>query len=309
MSIYGIDVSAYQPINFALTTPGDSKTVDFAIIKATEGTGYVNPRFTGQRQWARDHGLAVGYYHFGRAGNMIAQADYFLSRVSLAPGESLWFDWEDSGISGAQKDQWIRYVQSQRPGFRCGLYCNTSFWKTRDTTSFAGDGLWIATGGYAAGSPPIESPWLIHQYSTAGGYDHDLAKFSSRADMISWGKGEEEDVAITDAEIDKIAAAVTKAVFGTDGFLESPADAPDHETNPYWVYESFVKDTNTKVRAAAGTLADILAQARANGASLSAANAKLDAAAAILADVDLSGLPEAIASKLEGLKFVLQEGV
>jgi hypothetical protein len=313
MSIYGIDVSTYQPINFALTTPSDGKRVDFAIIKVTEGTGWESSRWKGQQMWARDHDLVVGYYHFARPGNMIAQADYFLSKLSdLAPGESLWFDWEDAGVTSTQKDQWIRYVQSKRPGFRVGLYCNTSFWKSRDTSSFAGDGLWIATGGVAAGMPPIQADWLIHQYSTAGDYDHDLAQFATRAEMLDWAGG---DVALSADDKAWILANVPKAVLTTDGILESPADAADHETNPFWTLESYIKDTGSRTRAASSTLADLLAQAKANGSGITAlsqalvaANTKLDSVLSVIDSIDIGDLPAEVAAKLNGLKFVLQEG-
>lgn len=302
MGIYGTDVSNYQPINFLLELPGAStRKVDFAIIKITEGTGYTNPKWTAQRQWARDHGLSVGFYHFARPGSMTAQADYFLSRVALQPGEHLWFDWEDAGISSAQKDAWITYVQEQRPEHRVGLYCNTHFWKNRDQSSFAGDGLWIATGGLPVGSPPIEAPWLIHQFSTEGGYDHDWAKFDSRADMIAWANGSEDDVALSTEdktwisnEIAKqIKALVYSQVWEQDR-MKPPAGQGTVE-NPTWHPQSLLRYTGERADA-------VLAQARANGASLTAIMSALAA-------VDLDELPAEIAAKLSGLKFVLTEEV
>jgi len=321
MSIYGVDVSAYQPINFALTTPSDNKRVDFAIIKVTESSNWESTRWKGQQMWARDHDLAVGYYHFGRPGSMTAQADYFLSKIGdVAPGESLWFDWEDTGITSAQKDQWIRYVQGKRPGVRVGLYCNTEYWKNRDTSSFAGDGLWIATGGYAAGTPPIQSSWLIHQYSTAGSYDHDLAQFSTKAELIDWAGG--NDVALTADDKAWILANVPKAVLTLDGVIAGASDASDHATNPYWTLASWVSDTGNRMRASGTALAALKTQAQSIGTGITATNtkldaagvkldtasAKIDAALAVLEALDLDHLPAEIAAKLNGLKFVLQEG-
>jgi hypothetical protein len=323
VSIYGVDVSAYQPINFLLTTPGDSKRVDFAIIKVTESTNWLSARWTGQQMWARDHDLAVGYYHFARPGNMIAQADYFLAQLgNLAPGESLWFDWEDSGVTSTQKDQWIKYVQSKRPGFRVGLYCNTTFWKTKDTSSFAGDGLWIATGGYAAGTPPIQSAWLIHQYSTTGNYDHDLAQFATKADMIDWAGGDVALSADDKAWITAQIKTIPKAVLTADDIIPSANDASNHATNPFWTLSSWVADIGNgahsdrvKLAQAVTALADVQAQGRTTGSgvtalatSLTAVSQRLDAAIDILEGIDLSQLPEEIATKLNGLRFVLQEG-
>lgn len=298
--IYGTDVSGYQPINFLLELPGTStRKVDFAIIKITEGTGYVNPRWTAQRQWARDHGLSVGFYHFARPGDQMAQADYFLNQVALQPGDHLWYDWEDAGISSAQKDRWIKYVQAQRPGHRVGLYCNTSFWKNRDTSSFAGDGLWIATGGIPQGQPPIEAPWLIHQFSTEGGYDHDLAQFGSRADMIAWAKGDEDDMALTADDKTwlkaEIRTALKELVYDQVWAQDEMAPPAGHatEANPKWYPQSLLRF--------AGEIAELaLVQSRANGAGLTEIKT-------LLADLDLSGLPEALATRLAAFRVKLEE--
>jgi hypothetical protein len=301
--IYGVDVASFQSSAFPLETPGDKHPVDFVLIKATQGTGYVNPRMAAQADWARTHSLVTGFYHFLLAGNVQAQAEYFVSRADSVAGDVLACDWEtdpDTGRhpSNAEKDAFIRAVQALRPDHRVLLYCNTSFWKTLDSTSFAGDGLWIATGGYAAGHPPIESEWLLHQYSTAGSLDHNVAQFSSRAEMAAWASGGTEDVALTPDDkawfVAQLRAVVPDAVLTKDGILESPADASDHDTNPFWALETYVKDTGAKVRAAAKVLDTLLAQARANGTSLSALQDRL-------AGLDL----DALITQLQALKLVV----
>lgn len=297
--IYGVDVAIYQSTTVPSVTPGDGKTVDFVITKATQGTSYVNPRMDEQAASARSKGMVVGFYHFLEKGSIQAQAEYFVDRAASQPGDILACDWETNPVtntypSGAEKDAFIREVQRLRPGHRILLYCNTSFWKTLDTTSFAGDGLWIATGGYSAGSPPIQSAWILHQYSTAGNIDHNVAQFSSRADMRAWAEEGIEDVALTDAEIEKIA----KKVLTLDGVLESPADAVDHVDNPFWSLETYVKDTGARVRAATRTLDTVLAQARANGGALSEVKT-------VLESLDLSQIPAEVAAKIEALKLVV----
>lgn len=313
--IYGLDVAAFQPGTIPLRTPGDSKPVQFAFTKATQGTSYVNPLMNAQSASARSQGMIAGFYHFLEKGNIQAQAQYFVDKAASLDGDVFACDWEtnpatNTYATSAEKDQFIRAVQALRPGHRVLLYCNTSFWKGVDTSSFAGDGLWIATAGYAAGKPPIQSAWLLHQYSTAGNYDHDVAQFSDQGAMRTWAGGD-ADMAITDADALKIA----KAVFNTDGILESPADAADHTTNPFWTFATYVKDTGGRTRAAAAVLAAVQAQAKSNGSgitalatALSAASVKVDLALATLEALDLDQLPAEIAAKLNGLKFVLQEG-
>lgn len=188
--IYGVDVSSYQSEQFPITTPG-GKGVDFVIIKATEGTGYRNPRLEGQLRRARENGLSVGFYHFGSRGYIDEQADYFMNvvRPLVRPGDHLWFDWENPDIDNAGKDHWIREVQQGMPGHRVGLYCNRSYWLDRDTTSFAGDALWIADYSVPEGKPKIQAKWTIHQFSDADGIDQNIADFESLQAMAEWAGG------------------------------------------------------------------------------------------------------------------------
>ena len=310
VTIYGTDVSMYQPINFSLTLPVDTKPVDFAIIKVTEGSSWTSSRWSGQRQWSYDHGLSTGFYHFARPGDMISQADRFLATIgTLRTGDHLWFDWEDAGVTNAQKDQWITYVQ-QKTGHRVGLYCNTSFWKTRDTTSFAGDGLWIATGDIPAGEPPITSAWLIHQYSTGGGYDHNIAQFATRDEMINWAGGEDMALSADDKTWIKstiVAAIKAEAFAATIGkdTVRSPNDDP---SNPTWTMSSYEREGYLR-------LLEILSQVRVNGGALTNINtALLDVGTTLaqveetLSSLDLSQLPAEIAAKLEALKITITEG-
>lgn len=180
MNVKGIDVSSYQSSDFA--TSG----LAFVVVKATEGTSYVNPRHSAQVAHARSAGLVVGHYHFARPGSMPAQAAYFLRHAAVRAGDLLAFDWEDTGVSGADKDAWIKHVQASAPGHRVLLYCNLDFWLRRDHTSLCGDGLWIADPDADAGHPRVEHPWRLHQYSSAGGLDRNVANFSDRSALRAW---------------------------------------------------------------------------------------------------------------------------
>jgi GH25 family lysozyme M1 (1,4-beta-N-acetylmuramidase) len=186
--IYGVDVSSWQPEAFPLEI--DGVAVDFAIIKVSEGDLYINPKWQAQRDHARRNGLSVGYYHFARQGNLLFQAERFLAIAQPATGEHLWLDWEDTQVTCYEKDEWIRHLKGNAPQHRVGLYCNQDFWLNRDVSNFVGDGLWIAHHGTPAGMPDTDdSPWAIHQYSTGGGIDHNVAQSASRQEMKDWASG------------------------------------------------------------------------------------------------------------------------
>ena len=180
MTVKGIDVASFQSSTYSTTG------LAFVMVKATEGTSYVNPRHAAQVAHARAAGLVVGHYHFARPGSLTAQATYFLKHAAAKAGDILAFDWEDTGVSGTDKDNWIKHVQASAAGHRVVLYCNRDFWLNRDHTSFAGDGLWIADPDASAGHPRVEHAWTFHQYSSSGGLDRDLGNFASRAALGTW---------------------------------------------------------------------------------------------------------------------------
>jgi hypothetical protein len=254
MGIYGQDWSGYQS-----ATPSTTG-IDFTFIKVTEGLSYVNPKWQSQYFTAAKAGLVTGFYLYPHMSNSPkAEADYFLSKVTPKSGEMVVLDWEgydtnnanvSKAVQKAYKEASLKYLKSKLPNNPVGMYCNTDYWKNVDTTGYYGDFLWIATAGKAAGSPGITAKWTFHQYSTANNVDHNYSTFTSRAALKTWVLSfdktiAEEDVALTDAEI----TAIAKKVLTLDGVIAAPADAPDLKTNPQWQLQSYIKDTNAKIRA------------------------------------------------------------
>ncbi|WP_406413863.1 glycoside hydrolase family 25 protein [Streptomyces sp. NBC_01614] len=180
----GIDVSAYQSSSY------DTDGLSFVFIKATEGRSYINPKLTAQTKRARDAGLVVGFYHFLWPGNLSAQADYFVSKAPEKAGDILAVDWETTSegthASNAEKDLFIRKVKEKRPNNLVVLYCNRNYWLNVDTTSYAGDGLWIADY-VTAGKPRIQAKWRFHQY-TDNPLDKNVANFASKAALREWAE-------------------------------------------------------------------------------------------------------------------------
>lgn len=185
--IYGIDVASYQGL--INPTVANKQKVSFVIVKATEGTTYINPKMVAQAADARERGWHVGFYHYVKPGSMKDQVEFFVDTAVSEPYDSLWLDWEDTGVSGAQKDAFLKELLRVRgSNHRCGLYTYQSFWFNRDKTSYAADALWIANYNGKPGDPDIEYPWLIHQYTSANAIDTNIARFDSLAAMKAWAK-------------------------------------------------------------------------------------------------------------------------
>lgn len=81
-NVRGVDVSSYQgDIDWETLAAQD---IQFAFIKATEGSNYVDDKFAYNWQAAADSNLAIGAYHFfsyDSAGS--TQADNFIATVPL----------------------------------------------------------------------------------------------------------------------------------------------------------------------------------------------------------------------------------
>lgn len=270
VTVAGVDISDFQAAAFPVTG------LDFAFIKITEGTGYVNPKWEAQRATARQAGLVRGFYHFGRPGDMHTQVDYFLSKIILEPGDILAFDWEDPGIGSAQKDDWLRYAKSKAPGHKVILYCNRDYWLNRDASSYAGDGLWIADY-VTAGSPRIQAPWLFHQWTDTP-LDKDVGNFASRAALKTWAGTPEDDMPLTAADLQAIKSIVAAAVPTTadavwNKVFTSPTNGGTHSASTYLVYGDQHFDALTKQVAA------VASQSASNGSGISTLTSKVDGSA------------------------------
>jgi GH25 family lysozyme M1 (1,4-beta-N-acetylmuramidase) len=174
----GPDVSSYQHPNGAAinwTKVGKSGQ-RFAIVKATEGTTYVNPYFAKDYAAAGKAGLVRGSYHFARPAKPIvstaqAQAKAFAAEVgtvtsakTLPPALDLEVT---GGLSSTQLVTWAQTFlleMRQLTGRTPMLYTYPYFWDNdvNDPSAFKRFPLWMASYGSTA---PTASLW---QYTSSG---------------------------------------------------------------------------------------------------------------------------------------------
>ena len=106
MALNGIDISNSQSgINLAVVP------CDFVVIKATEGTGYVNPDYERAYRQAKTAGKCLGIYHYASGGNIQAEAEYFLKNAGSRVGEAmLVLDWEgrSNPAFGVNDREWVK---------------------------------------------------------------------------------------------------------------------------------------------------------------------------------------------------------
>ena len=109
-----IDIASYQAdLNLAAV----STSIQGVIVKATEGTSYVNPCCGTHYRQAVDAGLLRGFYHFAGSGDPLDEAAFFYRNVRgyLHDGIPV-LDWEgargDGGRIFGQSVDWVnRFVR------------------------------------------------------------------------------------------------------------------------------------------------------------------------------------------------------
>jgi GH25 family lysozyme M1 (1,4-beta-N-acetylmuramidase) len=153
--ILGIDISHHQgaPDMAAVRRSGRS----FVVVKATEGTGFLDPQFAASRSRAHDAGLVVGLYHFARAGTVAAEATWFARAAgSLRNGEFVVLDWE---VSAPDPVGWCAsWIAATRHalGVTPMIYLNQAARDGSDWTPVvrADVGLWLAAYDGSTGAVP-----------------------------------------------------------------------------------------------------------------------------------------------------------
>ena len=195
----GIDISSWQEGIDLTAVPAD-----FVIIKATEGTGYVNPDCDRAYQQAKQAGKLRGVYHYANGGNATAEADYFLANIEgYIKDAILCLDWESQnntlcGTGGPARtwiSNWCKRIM-EKTGVQPLIYASASLY---NEVSGIGDyGLWIAQYADNSDTGYQDAPWnegaydcAIRQYSSHGrlsGWNGNLDLNKAYMDAVAWGK-------------------------------------------------------------------------------------------------------------------------
>lgn len=198
MALRGIDISSAQ-------TGIDLGKVpcDFAIVKATQGTGYVNPDCDRAVQQAIRLDKCWGVYHYIGGQGAVAEADYFADNIKGYIGHGLIaVDWEEIQNSAwgnaAYLDALVARV-IERTGIKPLIYAQASVYAQVAEIAKKHDcGLWIAQ--YANDKPTAyqDKPWnegaytcAIRQYSSVGrlgGWNGNLDLDKFYGDANAWAK-------------------------------------------------------------------------------------------------------------------------
>lgn len=143
MSLKGIDISNWQAgINLSAV----AGQVDFIIVKATEGVGFVDKSCDTFFQEAKRLGKKLGFYHFARTNDAVAEADFFYNNTKNYFGQAIpVLDWEVD-VSVAWVNRFVKRIHDLS-GVWPWVYANP--WRINQGKVEPNCGRWVAGYPYA----------------------------------------------------------------------------------------------------------------------------------------------------------------
>ena len=185
------------------------------IIKATEGTGYVNPYCDADYQQAKKDGKPRGFYHYASGGDPRAEAEYFYNHTKGYVRDGIpALDWE-SGSNAAWGDtSWCRrFVDRyhELSGVWPMIYIQAS--AIAQAANCAADcALWVAY------YPSNEYGWANERY----GYDAARYPIAPWKAITIWQYGSNP----IDCNVGYLDADAWHRIQGAAGGTSNPAPAP-----------------------------------------------------------------------------------
>ncbi len=173
--VHGVDVSHYQGKVDWKTI--QSQGIDFAYIKATEGSKHTDKRFDENRKGISETNILYGFYHFfSFESSGEAQARHFISTVGNIEG-CLFpvVDVEYYGDKKPEKDKLIKELFTfikcleKEYGLKPIIYSTTSFYNKYLSEDFLDYSLWIRNVYFVS-----SKNWVFWQYTdkkVLDGYD------------------------------------------------------------------------------------------------------------------------------------------
>lgn len=241
MALYGIDVAQFQQVG----TQGQ----DFTIVRATYGTGYVDPLCDQHYQAAVQQGKLRGVYHYAypQYNAAVDEANWFVDNIQGYIGDAiLVLDWEEGNKADVNWAKTFLDTVFNRTGVRPLIYMSASVTGIADWSPVANDyALWCA--GYPAAfdvpNPPTpaqdgsDMPFDTHAFpyatiwqysSSAGTLDRDIAYMS----VDAWRKFANPDAPKPDPQPVPDTPPATPSPNPNEDTNDAPTPVPEPTPTP-----------------------------------------------------------------------------
>lgn len=199
MTVEIIDISHYQAgIDLSTFAEAGGKAV---ILKATEGTGIIDPSYYQFRAASFRAGLAACTYHFFRPTDPVLQARHYYNTVKPARGERMVCDFEDPKTNVDMMVLFLQTLLQLDSTLQLTVYSSnlikeqvgnsTNIWLARNTS------LWIAQYTKSTTANPTWPSktwpsWSLWQYTDSQdikghGAPVDASRFNGDSEaMLKW---------------------------------------------------------------------------------------------------------------------------
>jgi len=163
----GIDIASMQGVvDFAKVK---ASGIEIVYIKSTEGLTYDNPSMRSQYNGAKSTGLKVGFYHYLRANDAVAEAEHMLKAThSLSVDCKYIIDVEEVyGQTNVQINSNVRRFADHliSKGLKVGIYTGDNFYATVLDSTVKNIPLWVAHYGV---TKPDVTKYIGFQYTNSG---------------------------------------------------------------------------------------------------------------------------------------------
>ena len=211
-----IDIASWQHgIDLPAVFSGNP-SLGGVIVKATQGTSYVNPDYPAWAAWLADNGKPLGLYHYldlygadAEARHFAQAAEPYIGRATLA------IDYEGNTVrKGAKYLKACLDEVYRLTGVKAFVYCSLSIVQTNGLADIAAAGypLWVAQ--YADNNPVhgfVSDPW---QRGSCSPFDKiTMQQYTSHGRLTGWGNNLDFDLFHGDEDAwDKLAPAMGGSV-------------------------------------------------------------------------------------------------
>ena len=182
-----IDIASWQA-GIDLKAMFDTNPLDGVIVKATQGTGYINTEYDAWVKWLLEHDKPFGVYHFANGQDAQAEARHFYNVTQPVVGKAIpILDYEGNALQ--RGTEWVRkFVDAYRElsGVTCMIYCSLSVVQEQNWSALTECPLWVAQ--YADMKDVygfVENPW--QKGSVAPFHKYWMHQYTSCGRLNSWG--------------------------------------------------------------------------------------------------------------------------
>jgi lysozyme len=167
--------------------------VKAVILKASEGSSFVDDTFVSRLAQAKEYALFVGAYHFLNQDNVQDQFNHFLNTIRGHGSMLCALDYEHSTSGDPTEAELLEWVHLwvARFGRHPVIYGSDRLFQIPENSDFGNCPLWLANYNSSLTSPPIPENWTsLHRSYLMWQWTENLNGGSMDASVWNYAAGD-----------------------------------------------------------------------------------------------------------------------